>query len=487
MTASRPPVAPLPDVDPALSARIFAAVDGLRDELVASLQELVRVPSLTGEEGPVQEVAARQMSETGLDVDVWEPDVAAMTPHLDAVGLPPSGDWAGRPVVVGTWKGSGGEGARSLILNAHIDTVEPGDPERWTHAPFSGDVADGAVWGRGSLDMKGGLSTNIIALRALRAAGLRPRGDVHVESVIAEEDGGAGTVAALLRPYRADGAIITEPTGMRLVAATGGSFVFRITIAGLSAHAAKRNDGVSAIEAFSYLHAGLLEFEARRNDAITHPLYQEIANKVPMNIGTVRGGSWPSSVPEWLVAEGRGGLVPGESLEDAQREFADEVRRISDGHPWLRDHQPVVEWVTGQFTAGEVKTDDPLVGVMDAAHRTVTGDPVTIQGVTYGTDARHFLQIADMPCVVYGAGDVTLAHQTDERMHIDPLVAATRSIALAVALWCGIDEACSPGRLSRPVWSAPGNTKCRTAGSLPGPVVRCVRYTTATISSMSLT
>ena len=289
--------------------------------------------------------------------------------------------------------------------------------------------------------MKGGLSTIVVALRALRAAGLRPRGDVHVESVIAEEDGGAGTVAALLRPYRADGAIITEPTGMRLVAATGGSFVFRITIAGLAAHAAKRDDGVSAIEAFSFLHAGLLDFEARRNAAITHPLYQDIANKVPLNIGTIRGGSWPSSVPEWVIAEGRGGLVPGESLADAQHNFAEEVRRISDGHPWLREHQPVIEWITGQFTAGEIQPDDPLVGVLDSAHRAVTGEPVTIQGVTYGTDARHFLQIAEMPCVVYGAGDVTLAHQTDERMDIEALVAATRSIALAVALWCGTDAA----------------------------------------------
>ena len=153
MTDPRQPAtsASRPDVDPALSARIFTAVDGLRDELVASLQELVRVPSVTGAEGAVQTVVARQMRDTGLTVDAWDPDVTTMTPHLDAVGLPPSGDWAGRPVVVGTWPGSGGDGARSLILNAHIDTVEPGDPDRWTHAPFSGTSLRGrsgvgAVW-----------------------------------------------------------------------------------------------------------------------------------------------------------------------------------------------------------------------------------------------------------------------------------------------------------------------------------------------------
>ncbi len=432
-------VSPRPDhpLDPVMVDRILASVDGLREVLIATLQDLVRVPSLTGEEGAVQRVVARHMADLGLEVDVWEPDPESMAPHLEAVGLPESGSWAGRPNVVGTLRGSGG--GRSLILNSHIDTVEPGDPERWTHPPFSGDYAGGQVWGRGSLDMKGGLATNLVAVRALRAAGITPRGDVSIESVISEEDGGAGTVATLLRPYRADGAIITEPTRLRLVAATGGSFVFRITIEGLAAHAAARDEGVSAIEAFSFLHAGLLAFESRRNAAITHPLYQPIANRVPLNIGTLRAGSWPSSVPEWLVAEGRGGLVPGETLADTQAEFVAEVRRISDGHPWLKDHQPVVEWITGQFTAGEIQPDDPLVGVVGDAHRAATGAPIAIEGVTYGTDARHFLQIADMPCVVYGAGDVALAHQTDERMDIDALMTATRTIALSIAAWCGID------------------------------------------------
>ena len=424
-----------PPLDPETAARILESVDGLRDILISTLRDLVRIPSLTGDEGAVQRVVQRQMADLGLEIDVWEPDPALMAPHLDAVGLPESGSWAGRPNVVGTLRGSGG--GRSLILNSHIDTVEPGDPDRWTHPPFSGDDTGGQVWGRGSLDMKGGLATNLVAVRALLAAGLPLRGDVMIESVISEEDGGAGTVAALLRPYRADGAIITEPTRLRLVAATGGSFVFRITIEGLAAHAAARNEGVSAIEAFNFLHAGLLAYEASRNAAITHPLYGPIANRVPLNIGTIRGGSWPSSVPEWLVAEGRGGLVPGESLADVQRDFVAEVRRIADGHPWLRDHQPVVEWITGQFTAGEIQPDDPLVGVIGAAHEAATGTPIVIEGVTYGTDARHFLQIAGIPCVVYGAGDVALAHQTDERMDIDALLVATRTIALGIAAWCG--------------------------------------------------
>src|SRR5215203_2070797 len=289
-----------------LTARIAAAVDAERDRVIADLQALVRVPSLTGEEGAAQAIVAALMERDGLEVDLWEPDPAELAPYADHVGFFES--LAGRPNVVGTLKGAGT--GRSLILNAHIDTVETGDPARWTYPPFSGALIDGKIYGRGSLDMKGGLITNMTALRALRAAGLTPQGDVYVESVISEEDGGAGALAAILRGYRADAAIITEPTQLETVIAQGGSLVFRLHIEGRSAHAAVRDDGISAIEKFPLLHRALLDFEAERNQTLDHPLYAHLANKIPINIGTIRGGSWPSSVPEWLYAEGRAGLVP---------------------------------------------------------------------------------------------------------------------------------------------------------------------------------
>lgn len=425
-------------IDLATRARIAAAADAQRSRLVSLLQDVVRIPSVTGDEGAVQARIADEMRSMGLAVDVWEPDIDAMRPYEEAVGRPDAGSYAGRPVVVGTRRGAGG--GRSLILNAHIDTVEPGDPARWRHGPFSGDEADGAVWGRGSLDMKGGLVTNLIALRALSDAGITLRGDVHAESVISEEDGGAGTVAARIRPSMADAAIITEPTDMRIVAACEGSFVFRLTVQGKAGHAASRDEGVSAIELWLYLHQGLLEYEGRRNAAAAHPLFADFANKLPLNIGTIRGGSWPSSVPEWLVVEGRGGVLPGESLVAVREEFVAEVERLAAAHPWLRGHVPVIEWFSGQFTASEIAIDHPLVDIVGRAHRQVTGEPATIAAMTAGTDQRHFLDISGIPCLVYGAGDVRLAHQTDERIEIADLMDAVRVLAITIAAWCGVAE-----------------------------------------------
>lgn len=409
------------------------AAETLRPSMVAALKELVQIPSQTGEEGLVQEAVARLMRDHGLDVDVWEPDAATLAPHAESVTL--GSGFAGRPNVVGVYRGSGG--GQSLILNGHIDTVEIGDRGAWRRDPLGGDVVDGRLYGRGACDMKGGVIANLFALRVLREVGIEPAGDVIVQSTISEEDGGAGALAAVLRGYVADAALISEPTNLAIVVAQGGSLMFRLVVPGLSAHACVRDEGVSAIEKFAYLHRGLLEFEARHNGEIAHPLYDGMVNKAPINIGTVRGGAWPSSVPEWLEAEGRAGLVPGESLAGMKRALSDEVARLADADPWLREHRPRIEWRDGHFAPAEVAVESPLVHTLSAAWRRVRRAEPAIEAVTYGADMRHFVLVGGMPCVMFGAGDVRLAHAPDEAIFLDDLVAAVAITATFTADWCG--------------------------------------------------
>jgi acetylornithine deacetylase len=417
------------------TAQIGEAVDRLSGDLVAFLQELVRTPSLTGAEGPVQEVVARQMRTIGLETELWEPDVAMLAPYAEHVGAFEPGAFAGRPNVVGRAPGRGG--GRSLTLNAHIDTVEPGDPDRWSHPPFAAEIDGDRLYGRGACDMKAGLATHLFALAAVHAANITLAGDVTVQSVISEEDGGAGALAAVLRCGPSDGAIITEPTRRSIIAAQGGSLVFRLHVEGESAHACVRDEGISAIERFAAIHRALLAYEARRNARIDHPLYAHITNKIPINIGVVHAGSWPSSVPEWLVAEGRAGLVPGEDLESFREAFAQEVIGAGGDDPFSQSHPPRVEWFSGQFAPAEVPEDSPLVSLLRDAHAAVEGEPPPVEGATYGADMRHFLLFGDTPCVMYGAGDVRLAHHTDESISIAEVVAATKTIALAIVNWCG--------------------------------------------------
>jgi acetylornithine deacetylase len=414
--------------------RLVRAVDDLTPELVTFLQSIVRIPSVTGEEGEVQKPIAAAFRGAGLETDVWEPSPEDLAPYALHVGEFTS--LAGRPNVVGRWRGAGG--GKSLILNAHIDVVDPGDPSRWTHPPYSGEIVDGRLYGRGSCDMKAGLAANLFAVKAIQTAELQLDGDVLVESVIAEEDGGAGTLATILRGHSADAAIITEPTGLDLVCAHGGSLVFRLHVQGLSAHGAARDEGVSAIEKFSYLHRALLDFEARRNAEIDHPLYAGITNKIPISVGVVRAGSWPSTVPESLIAEGRAGLVPGEELESFQAEFARVIADAAAADPWLASHPPVVEWFSGQFAPSEVPVDSPVAKLVATAHASVLGQPPRMTAAPYGADMRHFLLFANTPCVMYGAGDVRVAHYTDEHVPLDQVVTLTKTIAVATARWCGV-------------------------------------------------
>jgi len=423
-------------LDSVLVGKISDAVEAQRDTSVRLLQDLVRIPCVTGAEAPAAEVAERAFRERGLETDTWSATPEEMTPYFDHVGEQQT--YENRPNVVGVRRGSGG--GRSILLNAHIDTVSPGDPAAWTHDPLSGVVEGDLLYGRGSCDMKGGLVTHLAALDALSAAGVTLAGDVTVAATVGEEDGGLGALSTVLRGYRADAALITEPTRLALVPAQGGSLVFRLTVTGRSAHAAVRDEGVSALEKFVPIFEDLMQFERERNETLNHPLYDGMKNKVPINIGLVRAGNWASTVPETLVAEGRIGLIPGEEVGPFKQQVVERIRAVAARDPWLREHSPEIEWFSGQFAPAEIPPDAPICHALSRAHELTTGQKPSIEGVPYGADMRLFVRFGEMPCVMYGAGDVNVAHAPDEYISIPDLLTATKIIALLLAGWCGVTE-----------------------------------------------
>src|SRR5829696_6600032 len=422
-------------LDDGLARAIRDAVQARREEAVSLLQQLVRTPSATGREGAVGEVVERDFSERGLDVDTWEATPEEVEPYREHVGEQNSYD--NRPNVAGIRRGRGG--GRSILLNAHTDTVDPGDPAAWRDDPLSGALEGDLLYGRGSCDMKGGLVTHLVALDALSELGLELRGDVSVAATVGEENGGLGALSAVLRGYRADAALITEPTRLRLVPAQGGSLVFRLEVPGRSAHAAVRDRGVSALEKFVPIFEDLAKLEEERNATLHHPLYEGLQNKVPINFGLVRAGNWASTVPESLVAEGRAGLIPGEEIEAFRETVAERISAVAERDPWLRENHPKLEWFGGQFAPAEVPPDAPICQAVKRAHERVNGEEPAVEGVPYGADMRLFIRFGETPCVMYGAGDVNVAHAPDEHVSIDELTIATKTIACLLADWCGVD------------------------------------------------
>jgi acetylornithine deacetylase len=402
-----------------------------RDTLVGMLRALVRTPSVTGTEDAAQEQMARFLRQLGGEVDAWRPDVTSLQRHRRFPGariLEP------RLNVVGTFRGTG-DGPR-LVLNGHIDTVSAGDERRWIHAPFAAEVVEGRLYGRGACDMKGPLVSILGALGAIRGAGLRLRGSVCVQSVIGEEDGGLGTFAALDRGHRGDAVIVCEPTRLEVAPAQAGVTLFRITVPGRSAHAAVREEGVSAFERFLPIHQALVALEGRRNRTLPHPLYNGLALPWPLNIGIVQAGNWPSVVPEVLTAEGRIGVAVGEGIGEARRQVEEAVREAAAGDPWSREHPPAVEWIGGAWESAETPRGHPLVRMLAESVEAAVGRPAVIRGVTYGSDLRLFTNDFGIPGVLFGPGDIRLAHFTDESVPLAEVEAAALTLALTIARFC---------------------------------------------------
>jgi acetylornithine deacetylase len=412
------------------------AIQARRDQAISMLKALVAAPSITGSEQPAQDVAESLMRDRGFAIDRWEATRSEIEPYYWHVGEETQFD--GRPNLVGKLESTGS--GRSILLNAHMDTVDYGDESLWTHPPLSGHVAGDLLYGRGSCDMKGGLVTYLLALDALKDIGVDLAGDVLLSTSVGEENGGVGALSTILRGYRADAALITEPTRLALVPAQGGSLVARLTVHGRSAHGAVRNEGVSALDKFIPIYQDLMALEAERNEAIDHPLYQHLENRIPISFGVVHAGTWASTVPEILVAEGRIGLVPGENVDEFRQLIEERITSVARQDPWLAEHPPTVEWFGGQFAPAETPLDAPISQAVLAAHRAVTGEDAIVEGVPYGADMRLFSLLGDMPCVMYGAGDVRVAHQHDEHIAISDLLTAATTIAALLMDWCGVQE-----------------------------------------------
>ena len=420
-----------------IERRVLDAID--LDGLISCLCDLIAIPSVGGEETPAQEYMAREMEAAGMNVDLWELD-------LDALGRDPACTAEIERVnALGVVGGSGAGKGPTLVLNGHVDVVPAGDPGLWSVRPWQGTVRDGRVYGRGSVDMKGGLASALFAVRALRDAGVTAAGRVLIQSVVGEEDGGIGTLGAIRRGHTGDGAIVLEPTELVVAPAQAGAYNFRVTVAGRPAHGALRAEGVNPIEKFIPIYCAIQALEARRNDRPRHPAFAGANLPYAICVGRVESGIWSSTVPESLVFEGRLGVAVGETPEAATRELEDAIAEASQGDAWLREHPPTVEWHGARFRPAAIAHDHPLTTVLSGAYGSVCGQPPPVRGMPYGADMHLLVNEGKTPTVLFGPGDVRRAHAPDEFVPIDDLATVTQTLALTIMRFCGVEGRPAPG------------------------------------------
>jgi acetylornithine deacetylase len=422
--------------------RILAAVDAAFEAQIGFLSKLVRCASLRGQEAEVQELVEAALLERGYDVNRQMIDAALIGRH--PAFSPATVSYENSWNVIGLRNPAITHG-RSLILNAHVDIVPTGDPGRWQDPPFEPTQHGEWLYGRGSGDMKAGLSAAIFALDAIRAAGLELTAPVQIHSVVEEEITGNGAAMVLAGGHIADAVLIPEPTDEKLVRANSGVIKFAITVHGTPAHPREVSGGVSALEAAMRIIGRLRQLETRWNgERTTKPFFDDVENPAALTIGTINGGEWIASVPSCCRFEGRIGFYPGDDPQGRVAEFEAFVAAIAADDPLVqRCPKPIVEWVGVVHAGYTLAPGSEAEAVLAKAHTAANvpdGPPLQAYVMACYLDAAVYSVHAGIPSLVYGPVAENI-HAIDERVSLPSLRRVTKAIALFAAAWCGVRPA----------------------------------------------
>ena len=410
---------------------IHASIDARQEQVVQLIQEMVRLPSDSGEQA-VQAYIERWFQDRPVELDIWELDIQELREHPAFVQV--DYDYTGRKNMVVTLRGQGG--GRSLVLNGHMDVV-PADPSGvWTHGdPFSGEYANGRVYGRGSVDMKSGLAIGMVVLDALLEHKARLKGDLQLHFVVDEENGGNGTLAAILRGHTTDATVFLEPTSPEyLVVSSRGAHFFRIIIPGVEGGIEYQYSLPNAIDKAFLLFRAVQSYALWRASQADHPLYDYDPTKIPAAICKIHAGNWPSTLPAQCVMEGSIECLPGEDIDQVTAGFEAYLMETARQDAWFKEHPPKVEWFGLRFEAGETSSDHPLVEVLSRAAEAVTGSsPMVVGGG--GSDLRLPVLYAASASVLFGPGGGAI-HSTDEYVDISSVMEVAHILVEFILDWC---------------------------------------------------
>ena len=330
---------------------------------------------------------------------------------LDSFGIEAEVDNLGnnRANVIGRLKGTGQR--KNLLFNGHLDTVPTGDIE-WEHGPYSGDIVDGKIYGRGTADMKGGLAAMLVAIKAIKDSGAELKGDFIYTATAGEEtdslgavkfvnDGGLKDVVAI---------IIGEPSSNGINIAEKGAFWVEITTYGKTSHGAFPEKGINAVIHMNSLLTELIKYKFKYEENVTvgHPT---------MNISTINGGVKTNVVPDKCSITIDMRTVPGMDHDEIIKDFEKLIEKLSNK---IDDFKADIKILNNRMPV-ETKGDHPFVKLAENTYKEVFDKEIKASGVNFYTDASIFLPAKQVPCIFFGPGDSSMAHQPNEYITLESL------------------------------------------------------------------
>jgi acetylornithine deacetylase len=394
------------------------------------LSDLIKIPSTPGQEQTAMQYCRDQFSKLDSSVNLCplsdfikdDPDYASPIPGIK---------YNGRDNLEIFRKGGGG--GKSVMLNSHIDVVPPS--EGMTE-PWSGNVENGIVYGRGACDAKGQVATIWLVFKVLGELGMKLKGDLTAHIVVEEENGGNGSLAMARRKKKADACIVLEPSNEKLLTSIRGAVWFRIEFMGTAGHSGQVGQTKSALLIARDAMAILEKYHARLlAESRKEPLFDKYPNPMPLTFGKLEAGNWPAAAPSKAVLEGVLGLLPNKTKEQVCAEIkqamltglGDELANSFSLSFTYRHDSSVLDW------AHELPQ-----GMLNAAQK--TGIELKVDAMTASCDAWLYNNQLGIPTVVYGPGTLRFAHSKEEQIKMDEIRNAAQLLLTFLCEYCEVDN-----------------------------------------------
>lgn len=416
--------------------KILDTIDSLSEDIIDFTCKLVEQQSTLGNEAGAINVMDEKLQNLGFTTERVPVSGDLVKKHPGFAPVPWSHD--GKNNVVTQLK-PGGNGGKSAIFNGHLDVVDVGNPTFWSHDPFSPYIKDGWLYGRGAGDMKSGVAAMTYAAFAVIDSGFRLCAPLTIEAVVEEECSGNGAVACMANGYDAEAVLIPEPFGPTILTAQLGVMWFKVTLQGRPTHVLEAQGGVNAIDKCYTLIKALRTLEEELNSDPPPPQYESKIHPINLNIGILKGGDWPSTVPAEATFHARLSYYPGTKYEDICNRVRKTIESVAEKDSWLCKNPPTIEFYGFRSDGHIINRKLPALDLLNSCHKSLSGQDAEEYIATCTTDLRAFHHFGTSQHTCFGPVAKNI-HGNDERVDVESIMHVARTYALFLARWCRLAE-----------------------------------------------